>query len=118
MNLDIVRGDDEVLDFAFQDEDGGPLDLSGAYQVWFTAKHSLMDEDEDAVILKTLGDGVEIVSELEGVGTIEISGSDTAGLPSKATLKFDVQLLDSTEKTKTLISGNLRVSPDVTRSIE
>ncbi len=51
--LEINRGDDHILEFTFEDEDGLPLDLTGKTVV-FMIKRRVKDLDSDALYTTTI----------------------------------------------------------------
>ncbi len=115
--LEIFRGDDEVLDISFKQADGiTALNITGATGIWFTAKSSSLDTDAQALIQKTLGAGVTIVSAAAGTATVTINAADTVAI-EPSTLVWDAQIRDAAGKVRTAASGTLKVIADVTRAL-
>jgi hypothetical protein len=113
VNLIAKRGDDETFAITITGTDGGPFDLTDC-EVQFTAKRRL-DPDEDAVIVKTLDDGIEVTNPSGGLATLSISSGDTSGLPPhRIGLYYDIQITDADGLITTPIEGRLTVRPDVT----
>jgi len=113
--LEIIRGDDEILDLAFKDPAGAALNITGATGIWFTAKRSSLDDDIDALIQKSLGAGIAVVSAPAGTATVTINAADTTGI-DPTTLVWDAQIKDAAGKVRTAAKGTLKVVHDVTRA--
>lgn len=115
--LEILRGDDEVLDLAFKQADGTtPLNITGALGIWFTAKRSSLDDDVDALIAKILTAGqIVITNAAGGLATVTINAADTAAI-EPTTLVWDAQIKDAGSNIRTAASGTLKVVGDVTRA--
>lgn len=114
-DLEVIRGDDEVLDVSFKQPDGiTPLDITGALGIWFTVKRSSLDDDADALIQKSLGAGIAVVSAPAGTATITISPADTADI-EPGTHRWDAQVKDGLGKVRTAAKGAFKVVYDVTR---
>lgn len=115
--LEITRGDDRTYDIDVVDEDGAAVDITTFGALWFTAKRRISDADEDAVIAKALGVGVELDDVVTNRANVTIQSSDTESLPDiKTRLAWDVQVQDDLGNIVTIASGTLTVTPDVTRS--
>lgn len=111
----ITRGDSRTLDLTATRPDGFPFDLS-SISLWFTVKRGVDDADEDALISKMTGDGIEITNGPAGRATISLTPAETSSLRGNASLVFDVQASDGTDVT-TIAEGTIRVLPDVTRAV-
>lgn len=71
----VVRGENQVLTIWLESETTNePMDLTGAA---ITAK---FPKDDGTVLEKTVGSGVDIVSEKGGKFTVTLSDTDTASL--------------------------------------
>lgn len=114
--LEVIRGDDEILDLAFLNPSGGALNLTGVLGIWFTAKRSSYDPDSRAIIHKALNQGVTIVSNIGGTATVAIDAADTAGYEDDILLVWDAQIKDAAGKIRTAASGTLKITQDVTRA--
>ena len=112
----MTRGDSRSFALTLTDGAGAPLDLTDA-ALTFTAKRNLDDEDEDAVILKTDGAGIEVaVDPTDGLATLTIDPEDTEDLAHSIVLYWDLQVEDAVGGVQTPLSGRLSVKADVTRS--
>jgi hypothetical protein len=105
----IIRGDHEVYDLALELE-GEPQNLTGK-TVRFTAKLSI--KDPEPYFQKTVGDGIAIVDEENGLATLEIEKADTSGLTKAVTLVCDVEVQDVSGRPSTTLY-KLPVKQDVT----
>ena len=106
--LSIYRGDDRTLTIT------ASASLTDS-EVTFTAKRSKRDADEDAVIQKTTGAGVEI-GDPDTTAEVTIDAADTMDLEPVA-LYWDVQVVDGTGSVRTVAAGRLVIKADVTRSV-
>lgn len=111
-DLSMIRGDSKTFLFAFD------VDLTGASEVWMTAKSALADSDGAAIFQKTVGAGVTVVDDPTGTVQIDLDPDDTSSLSGpRDRLYYDVQVLDTDDKITTLASGRLIVRADVTTTI-
>lgn len=113
--LSMYRGDDESFDVHVVDRDGVDVDLTGA-ELRFTAKRDVTDADNDAVISKTTGAGVTTVTAVEGLARIDIDAADTDAMARGTLLVWDLQVVDTFDKVRTVASGSLRIMVDVSRT--
>jgi len=116
INWSIVRGDGEVYTIPVT-QAGVPVDLTGA-TLWYTAKRLLTDADSAAVIRKgTLSPliGITITNPAGGIAAIALLGTDTDGL-ADTKLYHDAQYQLAGEQPHTLFVGQLKITPDVTRT--
>lgn len=100
-------------------EDGGEIiDLTGS-TIWFTAKRSLMDDDDEApgFQLSTVAGGVAIIDPELGLYQVTIDPASTVGLTEPYSFTCDVQVRTTTPETLTILRGSLSVALDVTRTI-
>lgn len=112
--LTMTRGDSTILDLVVADG-GTPVDLTGV-SMWWTAKRRHTDTDDQAVIAKTVGDGIAVTNAPGGLATVTIDPDDTAGLDNSSALWWDLQVKDGAGKVRTLAAGRLVVNADVTRA--
>jgi hypothetical protein len=91
-------------------ENGLPMDLTGA-SVSFTAKRSRVSLD--AMIQKSVGDGIEIVDAQEGKIAIDIAPADTMYSQRDTVLVWDIQVVDQFGHKSIPVKGTLRVNLDV-----
>ncbi len=94
--IEIVRGDDRLLNLTFTDDNGNAIDLTGG-TVFFTVKKQKNDLDADAIITKTVTSHTNAAG---GLSQIDLTNSDTN--ITAQTYHFDLRYKDS--------SGNI-VSP-------
>jgi hypothetical protein len=112
-NLSVVRGDAPPLRFTLENADGsGPLDLTGVAGIRFTAKVSADDADVDAIIAKTIGDGITVTSATDGVLIVQLEPED---IDVARTLLWDLQVTDSAGP-HTVMGGQLIVTRDISRT--
>lgn len=111
--LTLYRGDSDTLNVTATDK-GDPLDLTDT-DLRFTAKRGLNDGDDDAIIVKTLADGITVTDALGGLASIAIDPEDTDGLANDAVLVWDLQATQG-ETVRTLADGTLRITRDVSRT--
>ena len=102
--LSVTRGDDRELTVTATDS------MEGADLV-FTARH----RPYSAIVIQKSTDANEIVVGADPFteATITLDAADTADLDPDV-LYWDLQLVDSTDKTHTLATGRLAINPDVT----
>lgn len=112
--FEMFRGDDRTLSVDLSETGGGAIDLTGA-AVRFTGKVNTQDADDDALIVKTVGDGITIADPPTGEIAIDIAASDTSSFAGKVDLVCDVQISVG-GKTRTVWLGRLTVLPDVSRT--
>jgi len=96
-----------------------PVDLSGSVKIWFTAKRSFADADDDAVIrLGTVNTGlagVTVTDALDGRARVVIPSEATDALEAGTVfLVYDVQLLELDGTLTTVDSGRLAIVDQVT----
>lgn len=117
MDLKMTRGDSKRIALALPDASGNPLDLTDA-SVWMTAKEAFTDTDDAATFQKTIGAGITVLDEDNGVILVELDPEDTSTLDAVRTrLVYDIQVKDADDAISTPISGKLTVYPDVTITI-
>lgn len=96
--------------------DGTVQDITG-HSLRFTAKERLSDADGAAVISgSTVGGEVEITDGPGGLAVVRIPPAQTDGFAADRTLLWDLQISDPGGVVKTLDSGKLIVTRDVTRT--
>lgn len=108
-NITAHRGDDETYVFTVTSSSSGQIDLNGA-DARFTAKVNSRDSDDDAVIVKTTGDGIDIFNPQNQI-TVTLAAADTINLIGTHYL-YDLQVT-SGGKTSTVATGLLRLRRDV-----
>lgn len=114
--LSITRGDHQSFLISLTDGDGAALDLVAVDEIRFTAKRDHSHTDLEAVIRKTIGDGIEIVDEDLGTARITLEPEDTTTIDAPYSYFWDVQIERADGDVRTPLSGVLRIKPDVTRT--
>jgi len=105
--FELIRGDSANISITVTDDNGDGIDLTG-YDVWFTAKRSPRDIDNNAVLTKKVSDG-----DSEGRVDIDFTPEETNELKPRSYF-WDIQL----EKDGQVLSTKLqlfRVVADITR---
>lgn len=113
--LSMTRGDTGVFQVTLTDSAGDPLVLTDR-ELTFTVKRRLSDSDDDALIQKTVGEGIVVSEDEPGVATITIDPVDTSGIANGPSLYWDIQV-QADDDVRTPLSGRLIVIPDATRTI-
>lgn len=103
-DLSMYRGDDRTLTITASEP------LTGS-DIRFTAKVSRADDE--AVIEKTTGDGIEI-GDPDTTATVTIDAADTEDL-GPVNLRWDIEITDALGKVRTVAVGRLLILADVTR---
>jgi hypothetical protein len=109
MHATIYRGDDAQLTIpasSVTDQDS----------VMWTAKASLGDADDDAVLFASDYAGTATINEGTSV-VVEIAGADTEGFTQRTRLNWDLQVFTSAGKVSTIATGTLDVLMDVTQTV-
>lgn len=114
----MTRGDDRTIDVTVTDKDGAAVNLNTVTALWFTVKSKVTDVDDSAMIRKTLGAGITVVSAPAGTAKIAIDAADTRNWPGKRgqTFFWDLQGKDNSGKIITLDRGVFVLTADVTRA--
>jgi hypothetical protein len=110
-NLEIYRGDTQIYELNFTDENGDAIDITD-WVVWFTVKsdQNALDDDADIqVIVDTHSDPTN------GKTVVELSNDDTD--LEIGSYYYDIQTKDSDDKIKTIVAGKFIVSRDITLNI-
>ena len=108
---DLHRGDTDKYLLTFQDKPGNPVDITGT-TIWFTIKVNCTFDDINASLQKKITTHTDA---LNGKSEIDLTHDDTNNL-SPGIYYYDIQLVDGDEVT-TVLYGNIRILPDVTRDI-
>lgn len=111
--LKMIRGDTYGRTLiVFQD--GQYFDLSEC-SVRMTFKWDYDDDDADAFLILTEGDGITVNDPTHGQFQFLIQPADTEGLePRKIDLVYDAQVVDNLGNVYTVSYGKLTIIPDVT----
>jgi hypothetical protein len=118
-DLTMPRGDSRTIELTQPLEGDGltPTDFTTYQNVWFTVKKMVTDADGAAVMQKTLGNGIAVVSSDHTRLRITINPADTANLTitgQSLVLLYDVQTKDSGGNINTPASGSIILTPDIT----
>ena len=119
--LTLFRNRSKIYDVVPRDRDNNLIDSGSIAQIWFIAKRSMAQVDDEAIFEKTLGDGIESVSDaLDTDGNtyagyrITLSDSDTESLENEEIiLEYELSLQDTTDLTYALQNGPLIVLPNI-----
>lgn len=115
--IQIKRGDTREIPFTVLDENGVPMESLASGYLTFVVKVRASDDDDDAVMVKTVGDGITITSEEEGTIVVAIEPEDTSGFAAtKRGLLWDLQLVTAAGKVYTLEDGIMNVKADISRN--
>jgi hypothetical protein len=92
-----------------------------ADQIWFTAKHSFADADEDAVVRKGLNvvglSGIVVTDEATGTFDVTVTAEEVPDSLSVEALLYDCQLhRAATNRTHTVQEGVIRLKKNVTQT--
>ncbi len=106
-NLSVYRGDWQPITVTAS-ESGSAVNLTGIQSVKFLAKNELEDTDEQAVIVKTLGQGITVTDARKGKMKVELEAADTADVMADA-LYYTLKVVDSYNKPRTVANGRLNL---------
>lgn len=109
--LSIFRGDSKTIRITVTDELGVAVDLTG-WKVFFTAKESETDSDDDAVIKID----VDPTDPTNGIADIDFEPADTNDL-TPADYIYDIQVIKDNGDVVTFIKDKLRIVADITRRV-
>jgi len=108
---DFYRGDTLSFDITIKDQNGNPVDITGA-KLFFTMKEQPTQSDSEAVVQEVVYDHIDPT---EGHTKIIVPSSSTSILVPGKTYYYDFQLVDSNGNVKTLYAGKVRVLQDITQ---
>lgn len=113
---DLVTGDDYDFIILVADVPSGQTVVSG----WLTIKRYDSDPDEDAVIQKNVGSSLTSAGIITTSGvytnvTVQLTHHDTRLLNPVAEYEYDIAVLTSVNKKKTVEKGIIRPVQDITR---
>lgn len=112
-DLRIQQGSGYVLELAYEEDDGTPIDLDG-----FTAEMHIRRRYESELTLVELANGAGIILGPDGEIAVSLSASETAALPASVREPigvYDIELTQGGVVTR-LLSGKVYVSPEVTHA--
>lgn len=118
-SLTIVRGDTKSWVLTLT-RGSSPVLFPIGTQFWFTAKNSLLDPDDQAVIAfdssTSFDEGVfTITSTLLGTALLTLKPVATLNLVPPITLQYDIQLKENDGTVSTVAVGTLAITPDATQ---
>jgi hypothetical protein len=108
-NLEFIRGDNFTFNVTVLDTDGNAIDLTDTL-LYFTAKYSPYDPDDEAVLHKTVGPG-----DNHGVLTVNFTSEETENM-EPGSYWWDVQLIKDYVVTSTK-RRLFKVVGDITRRV-
>ena len=108
----IYRGDDAYLDGTIT-KNGAAQDITGC-TLWWTLKKSKTDPDSAAILQKTNGSGITIVSAAGGTFTVRINSTDLSSIDSERLYYWDVQIKDAANIIQTVMTGTVVIALDIT----
>lgn len=114
--LEMYRGDTLDLTFTITKENGLPVDITGGF-FWFTLKTDLNHSMAQAVIAKTTGDGLTVISGPKGQVRLILDPEDTLNIPVVETVTYywDLQYQDpNTGAITTVYRDKIRINLEVT----
>jgi hypothetical protein len=119
-DLVLYRGDQ----FLFQVQvilNGEPVDITGG-RLYFTAKWSTNEADNATGTIRKYSpaNGITITQPTLGKATIQLDSADTANqyIPyTECSLYYDVKYIDTNSYPHTVLSGGLRILPNVGRTL-
>lgn len=106
----IYRGDTVTRQLTFQNEDGTPMDITGA-TVFFTAKTAADDDVTDSAAIKK--DITSHDNAVAGLSTLILTPAETTVTPGKYT--YDFQLKTASGNIITYSGGKIEILADITR---
>ena|SRR6185369_720657 len=119
-NLNMVRARVYSFDILITNSATGAVENLTNGSLYFTAKWQETDTDLAAVFqLHTPSSGVTILSAAAGTAnvTIPASATDIAAIPyNTVNLFYDIKYTDASGAAFTVLSGNLNIAPNVTRT--
>ena len=105
-NYNIKRGDTFELPVYFTTEEA-PLDITG-YKIYFMAKEKISDDDDDAVISKTITTHTDSTN---GESTIQLTSTDTDRVGNYF---YAIKVILTTKnRAMTICEGMLNISDSV-----
>jgi hypothetical protein len=118
--IELTRGDTNEFTVTITAPDGDgvyqPLEI-GFSDLWFTLKYDWDDDDVDAIVQKTVGNGITVSSPTSaGIAVVRLEPEDTEDLIGPQRLVYDVQLKESDDTITTVASGYANLVRDATRA--
>ncbi len=111
VDLKIEQGATYQHPFAWKDNNGTPIDITG----WTARMHIRSSVSDDVVLMElTTGNGRITLDGPEGKVTLTISATDTTAISWKKGV-YDLELEDPGGYVKRLVEGKVSVSMETTR---
>jgi len=104
MNLIVTKGDSKTIPLTLSLNGYDPLNLTGA-AIKFTVKQSPRDTQSDAVVAKSVGNGITVVNASGGQITIDFVPADTDTKEELLPMTFDIEVTLSGGSKYTLHRG-------------
>lgn len=103
----MFKGNDRTFPLIARDQDNAIYDLSNCALTF----HMARDAGEDALIEKTIGNGIVVIDPTAGTYTVTLLDTDTDGENIDATFDYyyDVVARDAADKYLTVTYGRLRI---------
>ena len=104
----MYSGDTKLLEITVLDQDGDPVDLTGATVKWQMAKKVTSDTP---VLSKEIGSGVVIMNPTAGRFDISLQPADTAAI--KGAYYHEAEITESGGDVATVLAGTITILPDL-----
>ena len=119
MKLQFILGDTEEIELIVIDKVTRIVQDITGWSFWFTIKRDNALPDEKALLQKTVGDGIQIVTPANGLIRITVYLSDRTALNAGSNYKFDIQCKDSEGRIVTIsgAGGIIEILADTTHAI-
>ena len=97
--MQIKKGNTVDLEFTIKDSDGTlVINLSTVVDVKFMAKNEPTDADVDAVISKSLGDGITVDDPSTGIVKVALTSTDTSVTAKRYSFALQLEYSDSIQE--------------------
>ena len=103
-NFEVYAGDDKEVTITVRDENSEILNLTG-----YTLNWVMSDEDEDAILTKTLSDGLSVATPSNGQVLLTLVPADTEDL-EPGIYHHELEITSSGGKVSTVTTGYVKVS--------
>lgn len=116
--LHMARGDAAGWEFEVTNpRTKARVQLAGAGGLRFTVKRRQADDDDDAITVRTIGDGIEVTDAANGLLEVRLEAAATDSLTRGITYLWDLQLTDAMNRPMTIAEGELVVRLDIGRTV-
>lgn len=110
VKMEMMRGDTFTFDVALND-----IDPSSIRSLYFTVKRKATDSDAEAVVQKSLTDGITRIEGDDLRYRVRVAPADTDGVPAR-TYAYDIQI-GIEEDIYTFVKGTITINQDVTEAM-